>query len=71
MKTLPRLKFEDNPETFKGLFANLEQKGKTYLSNHISKFRYKKGQNLFIQNSPPSGIFIIDSGNIKISKIDC
>jgi CRP/FNR family cyclic AMP-dependent transcriptional regulator len=48
------------------IFAGLSDKQLHTLFRRLEKVRYKKGEKVFEQDSQPSHIYIIQSGNIKL-----
>ncbi len=59
---------EDCPSKGKGVFCDLEAKALNDLSHKKVTNIFKKGQTLFVQGSPPYGLYCVSKGNIKISK---
>jgi len=52
-----------------GIFCDLKVEELFELSKHKVTNTYKKGQNLFFQGNPPFGIFCINSGKVKVTKV--
>lgn len=50
------------------IFNSLQKEDFSHFSENISCFTYQKGQQVFSENGYPRGIFILNSGTIKISK---
>ncbi|MFZ4713192.1 MAG: Crp/Fnr family transcriptional regulator [Bacteriovoracaceae bacterium] len=53
----------------KGIFCSLETVALDDVSKHKVTNTYKKGHTLFFQGNPPFGLYCINSGKIKVSKI--
>ena len=52
-----------------GIFCELEALALTDVSHNKVMNTYKKGQTIFFQGNPPFGLYCINSGKIKVSKI--
>jgi CRP-like cAMP-binding protein len=59
---------ETCPSKDKGIFCDLAHNELNELDQHKVTNIFKKGQTLFVEGSPPYGVYCITSGNIKISK---
>jgi CRP-like cAMP-binding protein len=53
----------------KGIFCELESVALTEVSARKVMNTYKKGHNIFFQGNPPFGLYCVNSGKIKVSKI--
>ena len=53
----------------RGIFCDLEHASLDKVTNHKVMNYYKKGQTIFFQGNPPFGLYCVNSGKIKISKI--
>lgn len=53
----------------KGIFCELEHAALNGVSEHKVMNHYKKGQTIFFQGNPPFGLYCINKGKIKVSKI--
>ena len=53
----------------KGIFCHLEGNSLAKVSQHKVMNHYKRGQTIFFQGNPPFGLYCVNSGKIKISKI--
>lgn len=53
----------------KGIFCELEALSLSNVSERKVMNAYKKGQTIFFQGNPPFGLYCINSGKIKVSKI--
>lgn len=53
----------------KGIFCDLEHLPLTEVSRNKVMNTYKKGQVIFFQGNPPFGLYCVNSGKIKISKM--
>ena len=53
----------------KGIFCQLEHAALTDVSHNKVMNSYKKGQTIFFQGNPPFGLYCINSGKIKVSKL--
>lgn len=60
---------EHCPSKDKSIFCDLHSEKLDDVSNHKIVNTYKKGQTLFVQGNPAFGLFCINKGNIKLSKI--
>lgn len=56
--------------THKGIFCDLEKAWKDQLSDHKISNNYKKGQTLFVEGNPAFGVYCINRGHVKITKLD-
>lgn len=54
---------------YKSLFCDLKEEEVSVLSLGKACKTYKKGEEIFIQGTPPKGIFIVNSGKVKISRL--
>lgn len=59
---------EDCPSKGKGVFCELEGHALGDVSKHKVTNIFKKGQTLFVEGSPPYGLYCISKGNIKVTK---
>ncbi len=53
----------------KGIFCQLENVALHDVSHNKVTNTYKKGQTIFFQGNPPFGLYCINSGKIKVSKL--
>jgi CRP-like cAMP-binding protein len=53
----------------KGIFCELEKVALQDISHNKVMNNYKKGNTIFFQGNPPFGLYCVNSGKIKISKI--
>lgn len=53
----------------KGIFCDLEGSSLAKVSQHKVMNHYKRGQTIFFQGNPPFGLYCINNGKIKISKM--
>jgi len=53
----------------KGIFCDLERLALKDVSDNKVMNTYKKGNTIFFQGNPPFGLYCVNSGKIKISKI--
>lgn len=53
----------------KGIFCDLEHMALDGVSEHKVTNHYRKGQTIFFQGNPPFGLYCINKGKIKVSKI--
>lgn len=53
----------------KGIFCELEAAALTEVSTSKVMNTYKKGHTIFFQGNPPFGLYCVNSGKIKVSKI--
>lgn len=53
----------------KGIFCQLEQAALTEVNHNKVMNSYKRGQTIFFQGNPPFGLYCINSGKIKVSKL--
>lgn len=53
----------------KGIFCDLEHYALSEVSQHKVMNTYKKGHTLFFQGNPPFGLYCVNSGKIKVSKV--
>jgi CRP-like cAMP-binding protein len=56
------------PSLGTGVFSELEPLDLQSLSEHKTASSFKKGQTLFVEDSPSAGLHCISSGSIKLSK---
>lgn len=56
------------PSRGQGIFCELEKHALDDVSRHKVTNVFKKGQTLFVEGSPPYGLYCISKGNIKITK---
>lgn len=61
---------EDCPSYGEGIFCELKSKTLDIVSTQKVTNNYKKGQTLFMEGTPPFGLFCVSSGNIKLVKSD-
>jgi CRP-like cAMP-binding protein len=59
---------EDCPSLGKGVFCELEKTALDGVSHTKVTNVYKKGQTLFVEGTPPFGIFCISQGTVKLTK---
>lgn len=59
---------ESCPSKGMGIFCELERSALDDVSDHKVTNVFKKGQTLFVEGSPPFGLYCISKGNIKITK---
>ena len=59
---------KDCPSRGTGIFCQLEDLALDQLSKQKITNVFKKGQTLFVEGSPPYGLYCISKGNIKITK---
>lgn len=52
-----------------GIFCDLSNEDAQDVSKHKMTHTYKKGQTLFIQGNHPFGLYCINKGNIKVTKV--
>lgn len=57
------------PSHKKGIFCKLTAKDLHNISEHKVSNTYKKGQTLFVQGNHPFGLYCINSGNVKVTKV--
>lgn len=53
----------------KGIFCNLDHEALGEVSTHKVMNSYKKGQTIFYQGNPPFGLYCINQGKIKVSRL--
>ena len=53
----------------RGIFCSLEPQKATEISKNKVTNLYKRGQTLFFQGNPPFGLYCMQAGKVKISKI--
>jgi CRP-like cAMP-binding protein len=53
----------------KGIFCQLEHAALSEVDHNKVMNNYKKGQTIFFQGNPPFGLYCINSGKIKVSKL--
>ena len=68
-KTLKNVDCEHCHSRGKGIFCELEKVALNDVSHNKVMNNYKKGQTIFFQGNPPFGLYCINSGKIKVSKI--
>lgn len=61
---------EHCPSYGKGIFCELKSHVLDDLSDHKVHNNYKRGQTLFMEGTPPFGLFCVSKGNIKLVKSD-
>ncbi|NNM95787.1 MAG: Crp/Fnr family transcriptional regulator [Bacteroidia bacterium] len=54
---------------YKSIFCDLKEEEVDVLSLGKACKTYKKGEEIFTQGTPPKGIFIINAGKVKISRL--
>ncbi len=59
---------EDCPSKGESIFCELEKMKLSEVSDHKINNQFKKGQTLFVEGSPPYGIYCISTGTIKVTK---
>ena len=69
MKPQKLLKCETCESRGKGIFCELESLALSKTSTNKVTNTYKKGHTIFFQGNPPFGLYCVNSGKIKISKI--
>ena len=52
----------------KSLFKALDKKSLDLISEHKTRFRFKKGQIIFNESNVPNGVFAINTGSVKLYK---
>lgn len=62
-------KCQSCPSKGTGIFCDLPNSSLDELSSHKVTNTYKKGQTLFVQGNHPFGIYCINSGNIKVTRV--
>lgn len=62
-------KCEDCTSKDKGIFCQLDSGSLEDLSKHKITNIYKKGQTLFMEGTPPFGLYCVSKGNIKVTKM--
>jgi CRP-like cAMP-binding protein len=60
---------ETCPSRGKGIFCDLEKLALQGVSDHKVMNTYKKGHTLFFQGNPSFGLYCINQGKVKVSKI--
>ncbi len=60
---------EECPSKGDGIFCELEGLALQDVSKHKVINNFKKGQTLFIQGNHPYGLYCINTGNIKVTKV--
>ena len=60
---------KDCPSKDNGIFCELQSISLDEVSKHKVTNTFKKGQTLFVEGTPPFGLYCISKGNIKISKM--
>jgi len=63
------LKCEDCKSRDKGIFCELSHLELSGVSKHKVTNTYKKGQTIFFQGNPPYGLYCINEGNVKVTKV--
>jgi CRP-like cAMP-binding protein len=53
----------------KGIFCQLEHAALSDVNHNKVMNNYKRGQTIFFQGNPPFGLYCINSGKIKVSKL--
>lgn len=53
----------------KGIFCDLEGNSLAKVSQHKVMNHYKRGQTIFFQGNPPFGLYCVNNGKIKVSKM--
>lgn len=69
MKPNKQVLCENCPSKGKGIFCELEELALTKVSESKVMNTYKKGHTIFFQGNPPYGLYCVNSGKIKVSKI--
>lgn len=69
MKTEKFVNCENCKSKDKGIFCELEKLPLSKVSESKVMNTYKKGHTLFFQGNPPFGLYCVNDGKIKISKI--
>jgi CRP-like cAMP-binding protein len=69
IKLFSNLTCENCQSRDKGIFCQLEQVALQNVSHNKVTNSYKKGQTIFFQGNPPFGLYCINSGKIKVSKL--
>ncbi len=52
----------------KSIFRVLKEESLEFISQHKTRYRFKKGQVIFNESNIPGGIYAINTGSVKISK---
>lgn len=68
-KTPNNVSCEHCPSRESGIFCDLKEQALEDVSQHKVMNTYKKGHTLFFQGNPPFGLYCVNSGKIKVSKI--
>lgn len=69
MKTEKHVGCEKCASRGKGIFCSLDDLALSKVSEHKVMNTYKKGHTIFFQGTPPFGLYCVNQGKIKISKI--
>lgn len=69
MKTEKNVNCENCKSKGKGIFCELEALALSKVSESKVMNTYKKGHTIFFQGNPPFGLYCVNNGKIKISKI--
>lgn len=70
MKKIPtNIACENCASKDSGIFCELESHALDNVSQHKTMNNYKKGHTLFFQGNPPFGLYCINHGKIKVSKM--
>ncbi len=59
---------QDCPSLGKGIFCEIESIVLKDVDDHKIVNQFKKGQTLFVEGTPPFGIYCVSKGNIKLTK---
>lgn len=68
-KAIKNVECEHCQSRGKGIFCELEEVALNDISHNKVMNNYKKGQTIFFQGNPPFGLYCINTGKIKVSKI--
>ncbi len=68
-KVFQNVECENCKSKDKGIFCQLEHAALSDVSHNKVMNSYKKGQTIFFQGNPPFGLYCINSGKIKVSKL--
>jgi CRP-like cAMP-binding protein len=68
-KKIVQTNCESCPSRGRGIFCELERATLDEISRQKVMRPFKKGETLFVQGTPPGGLYCISEGNVKIAKI--
>ncbi len=60
---------EDCPSKGLGIFCELEKAALDRVSEQKVSNVFKKGQTLFVEGTPPYGLYCVSEGNVKVTKL--